>query len=375
MKKQLLAVFITLTMSLLQAMEPKETKPFEQWAKLPPEVQSLILSFTPEAATYKEFTKLKSVNKEFHDLMLTPGVLEGFFRKLIEKDPEQAKDFFLAAVEDSNVPTAKPIIKAFLRAGIDPNIRDTIHGTPALLIAGLYRHNEIAALLLEYGADVNAQGTIYGKTALLIAIESSNNELVDLLLKSGASVALADKHGRTPLMASAERLGYKNIFDELLKKKADINATDDEGWNALHYAAKGGSNETAREIITKGLLDVNFTTNTGETPLMNAATNGHFKIVEQLLRKGAKIDKTESIGWTALHWAAACECGNACDCEQDVCPAQKSCVEAAKILIKNGADIDARDAGYRTPEQIAEEYQRPHLKAYLENVREKRAGI
>ena len=46
--------------------------------------------------------------------------------------------------------------------------------------------------------------------------------------------------------------------------------------------------------------DVNKANNSGRTPLIRASRGGHVEIVEILLAAGAKKDKTDTDGYTAL---------------------------------------------------------------------------
>ncbi|EAY20620.1 hypothetical protein TVAG_163160 [Trichomonas vaginalis G3] len=62
------------------------------------------------------------------------------------------------------------------------------------------------------------------------------------------------------------------------------------------------------------------------------------KTAEFLIRRGIDIKKTDVIGCTPLHWATI-----------------KKNIEMMKILIKNGADINAKSKFQKTPQEIAKE--------------------
>ncbi|KAB8204234.1 ankyrin repeat-containing domain protein [Aspergillus parasiticus] len=70
-----------------------------------------------------------------------------------------------------------------------------------------------------------------------------------------------------------------------------------------------------------------------ERPLLVfAAINDHVHIIELLLKYGAKVDKIDTYGRTALSWAA-----------------EYGALDALKLLIEHGANINAEDKEWTTP--------------------------
>ncbi len=77
------------------------------------------------------------------------------------------------------------------------------------------------------------------------------------------------------------------------------------GYQALAVAARWGRDDavwallgidTHPDLITEGRWR--------STPLMEAARDGHAAIARRLLRAGARVDRRDAFGETALHWAA-----------------------------------------------------------------------
>jgi uncharacterized protein len=80
-------------------------------------------------------------------------------------------------------------------------------------------------------------------------------------------------------------------------------------------------------------MDVNEPTLHGTTPLMWACVHQNEAMTRRLLDQGARVQATDSKGWTALHWA--CMYG---------------WVDGVAWLLERGADPDTRNRRGRLPE-------------------------
>lgn len=93
----------------------------------------------------------------------------------------------------------KPIVVAFLDAGMDINATRNTDGWTALTAASFYKQPEIVKLLLEKQALVNTQDRS-GRTPLMYAAAVGTEEITTMLLEAGANPNMQDKNGRTALM-------------------------------------------------------------------------------------------------------------------------------------------------------------------------------
>ncbi|HLK58586.1 MAG TPA: ankyrin repeat domain-containing protein [Chthonomonadaceae bacterium] len=170
------------------------------------------------------------------------------------------------------------------------------------------KNNDIATfkMLLHRGVDPNAR------------ITRTTWEEQFKLLPPGmlAPIEEADRRPPTLLMEAA----YNNdleIVKLLLQKKADVNASGVEYNRALI------SNDEGAFVGKVTALDL-------------AAWTGHLKVLNLLLQHGAKVDLSDSQGWTALMWAVAYHQ-----------------VAAMRILLKHHANINIRNVDGRTVAELA----------------------
>ncbi len=148
-------------------------------------------------------------------------------------------------------------------------------------------------------------------------------------LFSGIALLMALSVGvnaaESPIAEAAAR-GDRDAVKLLLKKAADVNAAQGDGMTALHWAAMNGDLELAEMLMVAG-ANVRATTRLGTyTPLYLASQQGHGPVIQALLKAGADLKTGTPNGTTPLMVAAAA--GE---------------IAAVKVLIENGADVNAKD--------------------------------
>lgn len=199
------------------------------------------------------------------------------------------------------------------------------------------------------------------------------NKILDNASARNGNIHLAARNGNVKLVSAI--LHYD---------RSKVKLRDDDNMTAIHYAAKEGHIEVIDILIQYG-TDINNRTGEkyeddgeiywepGETPLILAASKGHLKTTKYLLNHGADISAQDQYGHTSLFGAV---CGNHLEIAEyllnegsslqvvsslrhfneiigwhwELSPLHcASTVEMVDILLKNGANIDAKDRQNRTP--------------------------
>ena len=285
---------------------------------------------------------------------------------------------------------------------IDINITDNGAGTAMSKAAGL-GHTGIVQLLLEHGAKVDSKDND-GETALSQAASSGAKDVVQLLLDHGAKVDSKDNGGETALSQAASS-GAKDVMQVLLEHGGKVDSRNKDGETPLRQAADSEALDVVRLLLEHG-ADVDCRcenrathvtlfpgdtsgedTDTEETrlraiveknqrvtPLLRAAIRADAAIVQVLLEYGAEVNFRGRKGGTPLLKAAS---RGATDTERFL-PERRAHVHSrdidgrtsllgavkgrytegdhrkvVRLLLENGADINAKDFYGRTALIIA----------------------
>jgi ankyrin repeat protein len=227
-------------------------------------------------------------------------------------------------------------ISLFLKAGMNPNLKDE-HQTPAIVLAARLVNEEAVHSLLKYGANTNITDQD-GKTALMEAASGGSLEMVKMLIENGADMQIADEWGQTVLFhVEAPQLEKKLAF--LFEHGADFSHRDSEGNTVLLNSIKRNIGQAA--ILIKNYCKVNVQDQNGDTPLILAVKYRSFELVKLLVENEAKIDIQNEAGENALSLAI--------DPIQfpRILPGYAS-EEIALYLLENGANPSICDKSGRT---------------------------
>ena len=229
---------------------------------------------------YEESTPTLSVAVTLGDIEQVKSLLAK------ETDPD-AKN---AALQEACSVGNLDFVKLLIDNGADVNARS--QRGPALYLAMMANHGQIAELLISKGADINMKNSA-GQSILHFACQRGNKEIANLLINNGADVNASNNAGRTPLDL-AEQRGHTEIVELLLKHGAK---------RTLLGAITSGNIEQVKALISEEIDP-----NAKNTALQEACSSGKLDIVKLLIDNRVDVNVKNSSGQTPLH--LACQRGN-----------------------------------------------------------------
>ncbi len=162
--------------------------------------------------------------------------------------------------------------------------------------------NETSKLISE-GYDVN-RTDLNGFTPLMVAVTKKNSAIIRKLIKAGADIDKLDTKNNTSPLLYAFHFDNLKAVEILVNSGADVSIKDYYGKNALMYACVSLDDSEIsllKKIIRK--KDINSKDSGNSTPLMHAAGTGHLEAVKLLIKKGADINAVDNKGWTAYDYS------------------------------------------------------------------------
>ncbi|MBN1240315.1 MAG: ankyrin repeat domain-containing protein [Gammaproteobacteria bacterium] len=317
------------------------------------------------------------------------------------RDPD-GQTALMVVARSSNVDAAR----ALLEHGADANAREEWRRQTALMWAAAQKQPAMVRLLLEHGAEPNVRSAanewsrqvsaerrrMYrpfgGLTPLIYAAREGCLECAQALVEGGADPDMTDPRGVTPLIVAIDNLHF-DVAAYLIDAGADIQKWDWWGRTPLYMAVDmntlphGGrpdlpsTSETTSLELVERLLQAGANPNaqlkltppyrhvgddrgcdamltTGATPLLRAAKTFDVDAMRLLIEHDALLRLPNENGVTPL-MAAAGYGSVECDIRgygpgiphyhaHDV---EEKSIEALRVLIEAGADIDARTTGGR----------------------------
>jgi ankyrin repeat protein len=220
--------------------------------------------------------------------------------------------------------------------------------------------------LLAAGAAVN-DADAEGTTPLHWAVWADDVPTVEALLRGGANARASNVFTLTPLAIAAEH-GNAAIVRRLLQAGATADGVDAAGETVLMTAVRSGSVETVRLLIEAGAAVDAFEPQLRLTPLMWAARTNSGAIARLLIDKGASLEARTRVGAKPAarppgtgggsHGVGIVRSGVPPQGEQQPTPggmtpllfaARDGAVDAARVLIDAGAELNAADPNGMTP--------------------------
>ena len=310
----------------------------------------------------------------------------------VESPNAQGETALMAVARTNHVDAAEVLLKH--RTNV--NAVEQWRGQTALMWAAAQSQPEMVALLVKRRADLNARSAVRewarkvtaeprpqnrpsgGFTALLLAAREGCVGCAEALVKGGADINLGDPDNISPLLMATLNARF-DVAAYLVKAGANVNKWDTWGRAPLYSAVdynttpRGGrpdrpsGDKTTALDVTEMLLQAGANPNmqlklfppyrslgqdrggdsmltVGTTPLLRAAKAGDLGSIKALLAHGALVDLPNTLGITPF--MAAAGIGSTTIDIRARFRNEQQCIEAARLLLAAGADVNAhRDNG------------------------------
>lgn len=170
---------------------------------------------------------------------------------------------------------------------------------------------ELAKTLIAAGTNVNCQISM-SPTALQAALwYHGSMDLVQTLLTAGADISMCDYNGVRPMQFAAEN-GNISIVKLFMEKGAVVNEVDSNKATILHYAALSTDTAMISYFLLHGASGmVNTKDKDDRTPLFyvlkpdfSKNTDSIAASIKLLLKNGAEINAQDSSKKTILHYCS-----------------------------------------------------------------------
>jgi uncharacterized protein len=268
------------------------------------------------------------------------------------------------------------VVKALLAHGADVDAKES-HGQTALMWAAAEGHARVMETLLKASADFRTP-LPSGFTPLFFAVREGRTDVVRILLEAGVDVnevmqtkkssGRSPGRGTSPLTLAVEN-GHFELADVLLQAGADPN-DQRSGFTPLHMlswvrkpnrgddesgdpAPIGSGNLTSLQLVeklvqhgadvnarlTRGASGRGVLNRKGATPFLLAAMKEDVPFLKALIKFGADAQRTNADHSSPLMAAA----GLGCLAPEEEAGTEDEAIEAVKLAIKLGNDVNAVD--------------------------------
>lgn len=193
--------------------------------------------------------------------------------------------------------------------------------------------------LLDTGAEIHARAYPNGHTPLHSACLWKHEEIAKLLIDAGASMemfVLNPVCSWTPVHLAAH-CGLLSILKYMRSRGVNWNLLSERKAPPLQYAAHQGHIAVVQYLLSEEIAEIGYKDGSGYTALQYATSNNRIGVVKLLITRGPDLG-TSNGPWSQLHVAASV-----------------GLVEVGRIFLNEGVDVESRQFQGATALHLAAE--------------------
>ncbi|KAF5961685.1 hypothetical protein HYC85_002894 [Camellia sinensis] len=230
----------------------------------------------------------------------------------------------------------------------------------------------ILQCLIDYGCDMNSM-TDTGETALMICVKYKREESLKVLATAGADFGLVNIAGQSALSiagSSQWSLGFQQAVLDVIRAGIVPKSSNVSIFSPLMFIARLGDIQALKALIGQAEIDLDHQDDKGFSAVMVTAMEGHVEAFRLLVYAGADVKLCNKSGETAITLSGfnrnrdlfekvmlefAIEKGNRNGGGFYAlhCAARRGDLDAARLLVHIGYDINFPDGDGYTPLMLA----------------------
>ncbi|KAL3526164.1 hypothetical protein ACH5RR_014536 [Cinchona calisaya] len=275
------------------------------------------------------------------------------------------------AILCGNTLVVKMLLKygAHVEASIETSIKAEFRPIHVAARLGL---STVLQCLIDSGCDLNSKAK-NGETALMMCAKYRREECLKVLVRAGADVGLVNLDGQSVITIARSNqwyLGFQQAILEVIRNGKLPKSSNMSLFSPLMFVAQAGDVRALQAVIAHGVINLDKQDDRGYSALMVTSMEGHVDAFRLLVYAGADVKLTNKSGETAIQLSQlnqnhehfekvmlefAIEKGNFSAGEFYALhfAARHGDLDAVKLLINRGYNVNAPDGNDYTPLMLA----------------------